>query len=599
MALLLAAVANAAQSRAVLDDAAITERPGHALLPDAVFQDQAGAPVRFGALADTRPVLLVPVDLDCGMICPLTLRHLAAALRESGLGPGDYRVVVVGIDPRDGPAAAASAAAHAPAHWTFLTGKEAAIQSITDAIGFRFAYDAATDQFAHPAVTVVLTPDERVSMYLYGLDIPGAELRRAVESAAAGRASTAFDRVLLRCYRYFPALRQHAGLVRGVLLSGGILTLLALALTIGSSIRRTAPAVVIVQADAGRGMRDFLEAVNDLYRFALGLPEQASTIAWKIDALHFFEITVMFAVAGLIGAAASYFVIRYRRRPGNETTPLVRISHGGEVALYSGLLGLFVLFWIIGFRQFTEMGRTPENALDVYVTAKQWMWKFSYPEGPASVGVLYVPAGRPIRLNLGSRDVIHSFFVPEFRIKRDAVPGMYTSIWFEAPEPGRYPIFCAEFCGTGHSTMRAEVIVLRANEYDDWITGRAPVSAVSPSQLEPAIEEPSQLENRVRLADIGRQVAARRGCLACHSLDGTASTGPTWLGLYNRWEQLANGERIYVNEAYITQSMMDPQAQIVAGYPPVMPSYLGQMSPAETAAIIELLKALAPRPGGQ
>lgn len=340
-------------------------------------------------------------------------------------------------------------------------------------------------------------------------------------------------------------------------------------------------------------MKDFLEALNAFYRAALGLPEQASTIAWKIDALHYFEITIMFVVAGILFAVAAFFVIRFRRRAGHLNTPRVTASLQGELGLFAGLLGLFVVFWAIGFRQFTEMGTPPRDALDIYVTAKQWMWQFSYPEGPASVDVLYVPAERPIRLNLTSRDVIHSFFVPEFRIKRDAVPGTYTSIWFEALRPGRYPILCAEFCGTGHSVMRGTVVVLRAEEYDAWLAGTAPMSAPRPTPLAPALETPGHLEEMRRLVEIGVEVAARHGCINCHTLDGSRHIGPTWLGLYNRWERLESGERVFVNEAYITRSMMDPQVQIVAGYPPVMPSFQGQITPAETAAIIELMKSLS------
>jgi len=591
----------AQESRPVIEQATLTERLGNRLPLELAFRDEQGRDVRLADSFSDVPVVLVPADYDCRMLCPFTLQHLDKGLRASGLAQSsDYRVVVIGIDPRDGVASAQHAAHRlAGRNWTFLTGDDAAIRSITSAIGFGFAYDPATDQYAHPAAAVVLTPDARVASYLYGIDVPGRTVRRALSEAKAGRTISALDRVLLRCYRYIPALRRHEGLIRGILMTGGLLTILAVALTIAGSMRRSLPAVALVQADAGRGMQDFLEAVNTFYRTLLGLPEQASTIAWQIDALHYFEISTMWTAAGVIGTVATYYVIRYRRRPGHFTTPRVTVSLTGELGLFSGLLALFVLFWAIGFRQFKQMGLPPDNALDVYVTAKQWIWKFSYPTGPASVGVLYVPAGRPVRLNLTSRDVIHSFFVPEFRIKRDAVPGMYTSIWFEAIAPGRYPILCTEFCGTGHSMMLSEVVVLRAEEYDDWISGRAPAQPARQTPFDPEIDAVTRLDNSVRLADFGRDVAARHGCLGCHTLDGTRHIGPTWLGLYSRWEELTTGERIYVNEAYITESMMDPQAKIVAGFAPVMPSFLGQVTPAETAAIIELLKALAHRPGRQ
>lgn len=359
-----------------------------------------------------------------------------------------------------------------------------------------------------------------------------------------------------------------------------------------------APGLLARQVEGGKSrLADFLDALNEFYREALLLPEQASSIARDVDSLHYFQITVMFGVATLIALTAFLFVLRYRRGPDREPTPRIVASLPFEVGLYLGLFGLFILFWGIGFRQFVNMSVPPDDAIDVYVTAKQWMWKFSYPEGRASVGVLYVPAGRPVRLHLTSRDVIHSFFVPEFRIKRDAVPGMYTTAWFEATRPGRFQILCAELCGTGHSMMRGEVVVLREVDFMAWLDDRVPLddrgefAAGMPGERDRT--EPRGLEAPRRLAELGRTAAARHGCLECHTIDGTPHIGPTWLGLYGSRELMEDGEEVVVNPAYITESMMDPQARIVAGFPPVMPSFLGQISPAETAAIIEYMKSLA------
>lgn len=359
-----------------------------------------------------------------------------------------------------------------------------------------------------------------------------------------------------------------------------------------------APGLLARQVEGGKSrLADFLDALNEFYREALLLPEQASSIARDVDSLHYFQITVMFGVATLIALTAFFFVLRYRRGPDREPTPRIVASLPFEVGLYLGLFGLFILFWGIGFRQFVNMSVPPDDAIDVYVTAKQWMWKFSYPEGRASVGVLYVPAGRPVRLHLTSRDVIHSFFVPEFRIKRDAVPGMYTTAWFEATRPGRFQILCAELCGTGHSMMRGEVVVLREMDFMAWLDDRVPLddrgefAAGMPGERDRT--EPRGLEAPRRLAELGRTAAARHGCLECHTIDGTPHIGPTWLGLYGSRELMEDGEEVVVNPAYITESMMDPQARIVAGFPPVMPSFLGQISPAETAAIIEYMKSLA------
>jgi cytochrome c oxidase subunit 2 len=348
--------------------------------------------------------------------------------------------------------------------------------------------------------------------------------------------------------------------------------------------------------DSYHGWHDILAKITTIYRKILNLPEQGSTIAPAIDYLHFLEITVMNAVALLIASVVIYCVIRFRRRPGAEPTPHVRPPVIAELGLYVFLFSLFTFFWVVGFRQFIRMLEAPADAVDIYVVGKQWMWKFSYPEGPASVGVLYVPAGRAVRLHLTSRDVIHSFFVPEFRIKRDAVPGMYTTIWFQANAPGVYLGLCAEMCGVGHSQMRAGVVALRPEEYDLWLRNRAPLPAELPGRVPPYGEEPTLLEGQQRMAVLGRDVAARHGCLKCHSIDGSDHIGPTWYNLYGAWETMADGTLQHVDEAYITKYIMDPNFKRVAGFEPIMPSFMGQITPGEIAAIIEYMKALSTAP---
>lgn len=331
---------------------------------------------------------------------------------------------------------------------------------------------------------------------------------------------------------------------------------------------------------------DVADLLNAIYRAVLFLPEQASTRARELDTLHYVQITVMTAVTGAAGLAALTFAWRYRRRPGREVGEPVRLGRRAELAVYATILAFFLAFWVVGFSQYLRMGTAPPEALRVYVTAKQWMWKFSYPDGVSSAGVLVVPAGRPVQLLITSRDVIHSFFVPAFRLKRDAVPGTYTATWFEAPEPGRHPVFCAEMCGTGHSRMRAEVVVLRPERWDAWMRGQVDVRGeVSP-------EAPP-------LAERGREVAARQGCLACHTLDGTTYVGPSWRGIFGATVALESGERVRVDEAYLTESMMDPQARVVKGFPRIMPSYEGLLEPPEVAALVELIRSLTGPPGAR
>ncbi|HVP29868.1 MAG TPA: cytochrome c oxidase subunit II [Myxococcota bacterium] len=324
---------------------------------------------------------------------------------------------------------------------------------------------------------------------------------------------------------------------------------------------------------------DLLAALGRAARRLLFLPPQGSTSAVAIDRLHVLEISVMTTLALAIAIATVAFVWRFHRsrRPGR--TPRIVAPRWLEIVVYGGILSFFLAIWWIGVRQYLRFGEAPAGALEVYVTAKQWMWKFGYPDGLTSAGVLYVPAGRPVKLLLTSRDVIHSFYVPDFRIKRDALPGRYTGIWFEALGPGRHDVLCAEMCGTGHSRMRAEVRVLTPRDFEAWRTGGAA----------------SRDASRATMVERGRATAIRHGCLQCHTLDGTPATGPTWQGLFGRPVELADGRTLRADEAYLTRSMMDPAAEVVHGFAPIMPSYRGQLAPSETAALVELIKSLRER----
>jgi len=259
------------------------------------------------------------------------------------------------------------------------------------------------------------------------------------------------------------------------------------------------------------------------------------------------------------------------------------------------LFGLFLTFWYVGANQYINMRIAPEGAMEVYVTGKQWMWKFAYTQGQNAVSTLYVPARRPVKLIFTSRDVIHSFYVPEFRIKQDVVPSRYTTAWFEATEPGTYPILCTEYCGTDHSRMRGEVIALEPRDFERWLGGE-PTQRPELARGEQGAPPEDTLVRRGEIA------AAQSGCLRCHTTDGLPHIGPTWAGMYGSMAPLERGGEALVDEAYITESMMDPEAKIHRGFARVMPSFLGRISPAETAAIIEFIKSLRdvhPQPGAR
>ena len=329
--------------------------------------------------------------------------------------------------------------------------------------------------------------------------------------------------------------------------------------------------------------------MNDLLRRLLFLPEQGSDYARSIDHLHYFVAVATMLGATAVFTAVAVFVVRYRRRRWGEATPHLEPTAIHEV-LFVGLpLVLFLAWFAIGFPQYVSLQTPPRDAMDVYVQGKKWMWTFAYPGGPSSTDVLRVPAGRAVRLLITSRDVIHSFFVPAFRLKQDALPGRYTQTWFRATAPGRHQIFCAEYCGVGHSAMLGEVVVMKPEEFDAWMADqrRGPAQAQDGA---PTAGEP--LDIRADLQEQGRRLAAEYGCFGCHTVDGSRHIGPTWLDLYGKVERLEGGKTVRVDEAYLTRSMMDPRADVVLGYQPVMPTFQGRVPAPEVAAIVEFIKSL-------
>jgi cytochrome c oxidase subunit II len=284
-----------------------------------------------------------------------------------------------------------------------------------------------------------------------------------------------------------------------------------------------------------------------------------------------------------------FFFFRYRRRKPAQTTEYVVPSVKTEFLIVSLPLLFFLTWFAIGFRDFVFFTTPPRDAMDVYVMGKQWMWKFSYPEGPNGVNVLHVPANRPVRLLLTSRDVIHSFYVPAFRVKMDAIPGRYTQLWFEATKPGTYQILCTEYCGLSHSKMLGEVVVLSAEDWDEWV--REQRQGLLKNRQD-ALADLSLAPPASRMADQGQRLAGNHGCLKCHTVNGEPHIGPTFMGMYGRPTTMQDGFRLVADEAYITQSMMDPGAHVVAGFPNVMPTFQGKLTGPESAAIVEYIKSL-------
>ena len=305
------------------------------------------------------------------------------------------------------------------------------------------------------------------------------------------------------------------------------------------------------------------------------VPEVASNLASKVDAVIWFITVISLVFFILISIFLVYFAIRYRRRQENEETPYITGSHVLETIWTIIPSILLIVIFVYGFVVYKDMRTPPEDSLEVTVTGRQWLWQFKYNNGKTTLNELYIPEGRPIKLVMTSEDVLHSFFVPAFRVKQDLVGGMYTYLWFTPTKNGTYELFCAEYCGTGHSAMLGKVIVMSPQEYEKWEKGEEEKAVAS---LPPA--------------ELGKQLYTQRGCNACHSIDGSSLVGPTWKGLYGHEVVLEDGTEVTADENYIREAILEPQAKMVKGFGPVMPSFKGVISDDEISDIIAYIKTL-------
>ena len=311
-----------------------------------------------------------------------------------------------------------------------------------------------------------------------------------------------------------------------------------------------------------------LEIIN---RFIL--PPVNSTFAGDVDALFTFINLVSVILLLGITLAIVYFSIKYKRKSDDYITPVIQHNTALEVTwtVIPLILILIVFFW--GFRGYVEMRTPPQNAYEVYVTANSFFWQFTHPNGVQTTGELNVPNGRPVKLIMQSRDVIHSFFVPDYRIKQDVLPGRYTTAWFQTKEAVESVVFCTEYCGSGHSGMAAKVISMEPDDFNTWL-----------------LDAKAESERELPLADQGRNLYQQQGCFACHSIDGNPGIGPSYKGLYGSTRTFADGSSQVADEDYIKRSIYDPGSQIVAGYGGIMISYQGLMNDQQVNALIEFIK---------
>jgi cytochrome c oxidase subunit 2 len=302
-------------------------------------------------------------------------------------------------------------------------------------------------------------------------------------------------------------------------------------------------------------------------------PERASTIAAEVDALYFFLVGLSVVMSVLIATLVVTFAVKFRRRHKDEVGAQV---HGGlmlELAwtFIPFVIAMFIFLW--GAKVYLLMASAPQETLNVYIVGKQWMWKVQHTTGQREINELHVPVGRPVKLIMTSEDVIHNFSIPAMRVKADVIPGRFVQIWFEPTKPGTYQVFCAEYCGTQHSGMLGQVVVMEPNAYQTWMSGGAPEGS---------------------LAATGEKLFGDLACNTCHRTDSSGH-GPVLQNVFGHPVKLEDGTVVTADENYLRESILTPAAKVTAGYEPVMPAFQGLVSEEQLLALIEYIKSLSTR----
>ena len=305
-------------------------------------------------------------------------------------------------------------------------------------------------------------------------------------------------------------------------------------------------------------------------------PVGASTHAFWVDVFYLALVVLCGVTTLAIFITIALFGMKYRRRHGREAQQ-IEGSLILEIAWSVIPLGIFFVIFVAGAVIYFDMRTPPQDSAEVYVVAKQWMWKLQHIEGTREINELHIPVNRNIKLIMTSQDVIHSFFVPAFRVKQDVVPGRYTTLWFRATKPGTYHLFCAEYCGTMHSGMIGDVVVMEPADYQNWLTGGAATGS---------------------LAQTGQTLFQQLGCSTCHRFD-VQGRGPNLIGAFGKPVQLEDGRTVTMDENYVRESILNPAAKVVSGFKPIMPVFQGQVTEEQLNSLVAYVKSLSQAPAGQ
>ncbi len=304
-------------------------------------------------------------------------------------------------------------------------------------------------------------------------------------------------------------------------------------------------------------------------------PQQASEQAAQVDAIYFFLVAVSGFFAALIAILVVAFAFKFHRKRHDQVGDAIHGSIALELLWTIIPLGITMIMFVWGAQLFFHLTRPPKGAMEIYIVGKQWMWKAQHMDGAREINELHVPVGRAVKLIMGSEDVIHSFFIPEFRVKADVIPGRYNTMWFTASKPGKYHIFCTQYCGTKHSAMIGWVTALGPSDYQAWLSGGSTTGT---------------------MADAGEKLFSSLACNSCH-LDTGQGRGPVLKGAYGKPVELEGGATVTMDDAYIRESILTPQAKVVRGFQPVMPPFQGLVSEEQLLQLIAYVKSLGTSQG--
>lgn len=541
-------------------------------VPDIKIIDENGKEVSLRELTQ-KPLILLLIYYGCPNICPLLGEGLASALNGIGeLKPGvDYNVLVLSFNKDDTSDDAYDYHSELKertrydgiARWVFATAGEENIRAITEAVGYRF-FKNEDNMFVHPTVYIFLSPEMKITRYIFGTMPDSFSVRLALlESIKGITGKVPFSsRITLACYKYDPKTRSY--MLNLPFLFGSMGFLMAL---------MTGMVSLIVYRKR-KAMKETTVVLFLILFFSSSAFAEKDVVniseKWNAHFNLYFYIAVTIWV--LVTTLLIYFSLKFRRKKEKEDGAYIPGNTSLEI-LWTAIPLIIVIFlgietWAI----FKDYRKVPDNAYEINVEGFMWGWNVTYPEGIKTLNELRAPLNKPIKVTLTSKDTLHAFFIPRFRVQEEAIPGRKTYFWFLPDKKGEFKAFCTEFCGTGHSLMLAKVVVMEQDEFKKWLTE----SGAHPME--------------VNLVDKGRGLVEGLGCTGCHSITEEKLTGPIFKGIYGRATVLKDGKRIVVDDEYIEHSIINPKEAIVEGYPEIMPPF--NLSEDDLHAITEYLKSL-------